>query len=539
MRTLLIIIPIALISMAAGWMTAMSMHHEVALLGKESSPGGGRKVLFYQSPMHPWVKSDKPGQCTVCGMALVPVYEGGKSFDSSASPDLVMLPQGSPNVTGIRSTEIKKQKLLRTLRVAGLIEGDDSKNRILSATAQGRIDRLYVNYEGAEVTEGQPLASLFSRALLAAASEYRLSLRQGGAVLEAARNRLLQYGLTAAQIEAIPSRKEDDIHFELSSPATGTVIKRHVYQGQNVMEGENLFEIADFSTMWFQFVAYEQDLPFIALDQKVVITVPALPGRTFAAAVKFVNPNLDDMTRSARVRVEVDNADRLLRRNLYGHATVALEAPEVLAVPRTAVLWPGRSPRVFVEKQDGVYEHRTLQLGRQGDDAWEVLNGLHEGERVVTSGNMLIDGQAQLNNNFSEPDAEPAAPANEAVKSYLAAVDVLTQALADDNLKAYVAAVKKLPAPPAELPVKAHLALPVQDLAAARKTFLPFSQEVSALAMPLRTQIQHLKVYQCPMTGDLWPGAPSNAKWIQFSAALRNPYWGKDMLECGMEAKGS
>ncbi len=533
MKTLLIILPIALVSVAAGWIAAMSMH-DAALAMKPAA--GERKVLFYQSPMHPWVKSDKPGQCTVCGMALVPVYDGGKSFDTAAA-DIVMLPQGSPNVVGVKTGEVKRQKLVRTLRVAGLIEGDDSKNRVLSAYTQGRIDRLYVNYEGAEVKEGQPLASFFSRPLLAAASEYRLSLKQGGAVLAAASNRLMQFGLTPGQIASIPDRKEDDIHFELSSPVTGTVIKRHVYEGQSVMEGERLFEFAVFSTMWFQFVAYEQDLPFIALDQKVVITVPALPGRTFAATVKFINPNLDDMTRSARVRVEVDNADRLLRRKLYAHATVALEAPEVLAVPRSAVLWPGRSPRVFVEKEGGAYQHRSLQLGRAGDDAWEVLNGLREGERVVTSGNMLIDGQAQLNNNMTPPADEPVMLANEAVKHYLDAVAVLTDALAGDNLKAYLAAVKKLPAAPAELPVKARLGAAASDLLAARKAFLPFSQEVSALALPLRSQMPELKVLHCPMTGDLWPGAPSNARWIQFSAALRNPYWGKDMLDCGAEVK--
>ena len=534
MRTLLIILPVAVLSLVVGWFGALSYRQGAVV----ASPGGGgeRKVLYYQSPMHPWVKSDKPGQCTVCGMALVPVYEGGKSFDDTAS-NIVMLPQGSPNVTGVRTSDVKRAKLTRTLRVAGLIEGDDSRSRVLSATTQGRIDKLFVNYEGAEVKEGQPLASFFSRPLLAAAGEYKLSLRQGGAVLAAARDRLLQYGLTQAQIEAIPNRKDDDMHFELSSPLTGTVIKRHVYEGQSVMEGEQLFEIADFSTMWFQFIAYEQDLPFIALDQRVEITVPALPGRTFSATVKFINPNLDDMTRSARVRVEVTNPDRLLRRKLYAQANVAMEAPEVLAVPRSAVLWPGRIARTYVEKGAGAYECRTLKLGRLGDEAWEVLDGLREGERVVTSGNMLIDGQAQLNNNMSAPADEPVMAMDEALKGYLSAVAVLTDALANDNLEAFKSAVKKLPPAPSALPVKAHLNSAPADLLTARKTFLPFSQEVVAKARSLSAQWPALKVFSCPMTSDLWPGAPNNAKWVQLSAGIRNPYWGKEMLDCGEEVK--
>lgn len=542
MKIILVLLPVAAISLVVGWFAALSLGHSNPM-GQNLGGEGARKILFYQSPMHPWVKSDKAGQCTVCGMALVPVYEGGKSLDQAgASTDIVMLPQGSPNVTGVKTSEVKREKLIRTLRVAGLIEGDDSKNRVLSATAQGRIDRLFVNYEGAEVKEGQPLASFFSRPLLGAASEYRLSLKQGGAVLAAARDRLLQFGLTSAQIAAIPERRDDDIHFELSSPATGTVIKRHVYEGQSVMEGERLFEIADFSTMWFQFIAYEQDLPLVVLGQKVEITVPALPGQTFSAVVKFINPNLDDMTRSARVRVEVDNPERLLRRNLYAQATVALEAPEVITVPRTAVLWPGKSPRAYVEQGTGTYKYCALRLGRAGDEAWEVLEGLREGDRVVTSGNMLIDGQAQLNNNMALPVDAPAMAtpgklATPAMKAYLNAVAAITDALAGDNLKAYAAAVNKLPAAPAELPVKTRLSSGAVDLMAARKAFLPFSQEVAALVLPMVGQVPSLKVYFCPMTEDLWKGAPNNAKWVQLTTDIRNPYWGKEMLDCGAEVK--
>jgi Cu(I)/Ag(I) efflux system membrane fusion protein len=236
--------------------------------------------------------------------------------------------------------------------------------------------------------------------------------------------------------------------------------------------------------------------------------------------------------------VEVDNPDRLLRRNLYAHATVALEAPEVLTIPRTAVLWPGQNPRAYLEKSAGAYQYCALKLGRAGDDSWEVLAGLHEGERVVTSGNMLIDGQAQLNNNMTVPVDAPAAPlASEAAKSYLNAVAVVTEALASDNLPAYLAAVKKLPPAPSELPVKTHLSSGAADLMAARKAFLPFSQEVSALALPFAGKWPELKVFHCPMTDELWAGAPKNAKWVQLAAEVRNPYWGKQMLDCGAEVK--
>jgi membrane fusion protein, copper/silver efflux system len=404
MKSLFTFVIVAALAATGGWYASQ---YFVSHAGSNES-SKERHVQFYQSPMHPWVKSDKPGQCTVCGMNLVPIYEGTKAFNTMES-DLVMLPQGSPNVVGVETQVVKIQPLIRNLHVSGIIEDDDSKHRILSATVEGRIDQLLVNFDGAEVVTGQPLASFFSRTLLAAAGEYKFSFKQGGTVQDAARNRLIQFGLTGQQISKISERREDDQHFELLAPMTGTVVKRYVYAGQYVAEGEKLFELADFATMWFQFIAYEQDLPFLHVGQQVEISTASLPGKTFPAKIKFINPNLDDMTRSARIRVEIDNTDRLVKHKLYAQASVQTEAPQVLALPRTAVLWPGKSPRVYVEKEKGVYQQRPIKLGRAGDDLWEVLDGLEAGERVVTGGNMLVDGQAQLNNNT--PEAGSAYPA--------------------------------------------------------------------------------------------------------------------------------
>ena len=386
-------IAIVLLAATSGWFGSIAFH-----TARETV--GGKKVRFYQSPMHPWVKSDKPGQCTVCGMDLVPIYEGGKNFDHAAS-DIVMLPAGSPNVIGVQTAEVKKQRLARTLRVAGMIGEDESRHGIISAPVEGRIDGLAMSCEGDKVTRRQPLATMFSRTLLSAANDYKLALEQGGAALEQAKRRLEQYGLVWEQINAIPTRQPDDLYFGILAPLTGTIVKSYVSEGQYVKEGEKLFEIADFTKMWFVFSAFEQDLPFIQVGQVVSLQAPSLAGQILKARVSFISPNLDEATRSARVRVVLENPERRIKNNTFAEGVIELEAPEVLTVARTAVLWPGRTPCVYVEKQPGVYEQRSLKLGRKGDDDWEVLDGLKEGERVVTSGNMLIDGQAQLNRNAS------------------------------------------------------------------------------------------------------------------------------------------
>ena len=354
-----------------------------------------RKILLYQSPMHPWVKSDKPGKCTVCGMDLVPVYEGDPTH-AHAAPSLVMLPQGSPNVMGIRTIEAKKQPLQRTLRVSGMIGEDMSRHGVISAPVDGRIDGLSMNHAGQQVTRRQPLATVFSRTLLNAANDYNLALNQNPEAAAAAKRRLEQYGLVWEQIQTIPQRQPDDLYFGILSPLTGVIVKSYVAEGQYVKEGEKMFEIADFTKMWFMFSAAEPDLPFLKVGQMATLSTAHLPGESFMGRIAFINPNLDEMTRASMVRVVLENPERRIKNNTYAEGTVELEAPEVLSIPRTAIVWPGNSPRVYVEKAAGSYQQRRVKLGRSGDHLWEVLEGLADGERVVTSGNMLIDSQAQL-----------------------------------------------------------------------------------------------------------------------------------------------
>ena len=382
---------IAAAAAVCGWYGATAFHRQTGQPAGES-----RRLLYFQSPMHPWVKSDQPGKCTVCGMDLVAIYEGGKNFDKETA-DIVMLPQGSPTVVGVQTSEVKMRPLARTLRVSGMIGEDESRHGVICSPVEGRIDGLAMNHEGQQITRRQPLATMFSRTLLTAATDYKLALEQGGPTLDQARRKLEQCGLVWEQINAIPQRQPDDIYFGILAPLTGVIIKSYVAEGQYVKEGEKLFEIADFTKMWFHFAAYEQDLAFIKVGQVVNIQTPSLPGETFKARVAFISPNLDETTRSARVRVVIENPERRIKNNTFAEGSIEMEAPEVLAAARTAVLWPGDAPRVYVERQAGVYEHRTVKLGRCGDADWEVLDGLKEGERVVTNGNMLIDGQAQLN----------------------------------------------------------------------------------------------------------------------------------------------
>jgi Cu(I)/Ag(I) efflux system membrane fusion protein len=258
-----------------------------------------------------------------------------------------------------------------------------------------------------------------------------------------------------------------------------------------------------------------------------------------------------------------------LYHRLYAEAAVELEVPEALTVARSAVLAPGSQPVVYVDRGNGAYEQRRIKLGRAGDELWEVLDGLREGERVVSSGNMLIDAQAQLNRSAKEappqaapaPQSKPASSAPEkftesqqqALHAFLTLAGAVSEALAADKLADFNREAARLHAAmpplldafdkaPAWQPVigkveaNSHLDQ-AADLAAARKAFLPFSSAVTEFAVRLRRQAEFasVKIYQCPMVNRAVPGAPKVGQWLQLRGPLRNPYFGADMLDCGTE----
>jgi len=569
---------------AGGWWLGRSGHsHAHGEAASSAATNSERRVLYYQSPMHPWIKSEQPGNCTICGMALTAVYQGDQGFDAGAG--IVTLGTNSIQAIHVATATVAEVPLRRTLRFAGTIEDDDSRRRFLSAYVAGRIDRLHVNYQGAEVKEGQPLAQLYSPMLLTAQREYLALKKQTAlgenarALVEAAAQRLRQLGLSEAQIAGLSDLALTNIHTEVLAPIDGTVVKRFVYEGQYVMEGQELFELADFSTMWFQFDAYEQDLPWLALGQEVAVTTPSLPGQSFTGKLAFIDPNVRDLSRSARVRVELPNPlvtvdgreQRLLLHRLFAEATVDLTTEPALLVPRTAVLMPDQRPLVYVDQGGGAYEQRTIKLGRRGDAHWEVLEGLEPGEAVVTQGNLLIDAQAQLNSGAgtahdhgldhgATPEtSEPASPLDEGQRAVLGelltAADRLATALAADELAAFNSATHPLHAllPKVteslanaqgwstlahRLNQSGHLA-EAADIAVARKAFHGFITPVTDLAVQLKRNhpVTIIHVFQCPMTTRSFDGAPAKARWIQLKPEIRNPYYGAAMLDCGAEVK--
>ncbi len=537
-------------------------------LGHTNPPAAsaGRKVLYYQSPMHPWIKSDRPGRCTICGMELAPIYEGETGLD--AGETLVSLSKDSVTVTNIETAPVMRQTLRRTIRVAGRIDDDDTTHRRLSATADGRVEKLFVNYTGAEVEAGQPLATLYSPSLRVLFGEYQLIAQQSPSpqrdrLLASSRDRLFRLGLSAAEIDAATKRDELPVELKIVSPIAGTVVQRSVYEGQYVKEGEVLFEVGDFSKMWFIFDAYERDLPWIRVGAEVEISVPALPGRIFKAPISFIDPNLDPETRSAHVRVVLTNPlsteegkhRHELLHKLYAEGRIVAESAPTLTVPRTAVLWPAGRPLVYVEKAAGTYEPREVQVGGSGDSVWEIAGGLKEGERVVVSGNLLLDGQAQINHPaetmatgplHSMPEEQQAAAMN-----FFTQLAELSEDLASDQSTKFRVIAPKLAEAAQALNaafgeragnLAALARLPdTADLAAQRAAFYPLSEAAADFALELRRTVKGVEtvhIFSCDMAKGNVPTAPrERGHWIQLKSDLHNPWWGTQMPECGAEVR--
>jgi Cu(I)/Ag(I) efflux system membrane fusion protein len=521
---------------------------------KPSATVSARKVKFYQSPMHPWIKSDQPGKCTICGMDLVPVYEGDAGFEAKGG--LVTLTPATASVIGVQTSEVRRGVLTRTLRVTGVVDDDETLHRIISAHVPGRIEKLFVNQVGTTVEAGAPLATLYSPEIQTAQRVYNERMRAGPSGFTAseraeARERLLAMGMMPEEITHLEETGQPSATITVHASYGGTIITRAAYEGQYVETHDKLFELGDFSHLWFIFDAYEADLAWLRVGQQVEVSSPSFSDGVLTAPITFIDPNLTEATRTARVRVVLDNTDRKLLHRVTASGRVQITTADALLVPRSAVLHTQAKPQVYVDKGGGAYEPRTLELGQVGDEAYAVVTGLREGERVVTQGALLLDGQAQLAHSASgdNPTPQPMPEAHAAdidtLKPLVLATADAADALANDDLERYQ---KQLPA--LQTALSAYTAAysdaakgpiaqfteglkPGPDIKAARRSFEVFSTAIADLAKA--AHLHHsgaVKIYQCPMSPVLGTG-----RWLQRSAPLHNPFFGSAMPDCGEEIK--
>ena len=415
-RTPLVLLVIGLTALALGigYWAGVSRPPKAASVATATHQAGKpeRKLLYYRNPMGLPDTSPVPKKDPM-GMDYIPVYAGDEPDDSGVvkiSPDRIQ-------TLGVKTAVAAMKGLGATVRAVGKIDIDERAIHDIAPRFDGWIDHLYVSATGDPVRKGQALFTVYSPEVASAYKELAIAkeLEQTTAASDTeARSQAAR--LSAATIERLRNWKMaggqgDPARVTYNAPVSGIVLEKKAVDGMRFEAGTPLYRIADLSTVWVMADIYEQDIARIKVGQPVRVTIDAFPGKAFDAKVAFVYPTLDTATRTTPIRVALANPGGLLRPGMFAHVDVATGGSQPrLTVPANAVIDDGRRQIVLLDLGEGKFKPREVKLGLRGTDDVEVLDGLKEGERVVTSANFLIDSESNLKSALSRFSGKPEHP---------------------------------------------------------------------------------------------------------------------------------
>jgi len=360
------------------------------------------KKEIWTCAMHPQIRLDHSGKCPICGMDLILLNQnGGEKVDSNA----VYFSKEAMQLANVSTSIVSHQKPVKEVRLYGKIQADERLLQNQVAHVSGRIEKLMVNFTGEPVHKGQLLAMIYSPDLITAqqelleAAKSKLSQPE---IYEASKEKLMQWMLTDRQIAQIENSGRVKMNFEVYSNTSGIVTAKRVATGDHVSEGSVLFEVANLSSVWVLFDAYESDLPFLKVGNTIAFTIQAMPGINYSANILFIDPVIDPVNRVAKVRVEVNNTGGKLKPEMFANGIVRANLNEYrdkLVIPRSAVLWTGKRSIVYVKQPKATevnFKMREIELGPMLGNSYVVESGLNEGEEIVTDGTFSVDAAAQL-----------------------------------------------------------------------------------------------------------------------------------------------
>ena len=378
--------------------------------GDVTSPVGhrdhdhGEDSSVWTCSMHPQIRMEEPGDCPICGMDLIPLQTNG-SGDNSVDPDAIQLSVEAAALANVQTTIVSRQNPVKEVQLYGTIQVDERLSQSQTSHVSGRIERLYVSFTGESVRRGQPIATIYSPELLNAQQELIEAVKMKDlqpALLQAVREKMRLWKLTDEQIARIEQSGEVSPLINVTATTSGVVMAKKVNQGDYVNTGTVLFDVANLSQVWALFDAYESDLPFLKVGDRLEYTLQSLPGKTFSGKISFINPILDPSTRTAKVRVETANPRMELKPEMYANAFIRAPLKQYnneIVVPKSAILWTGKRSIVYVKQPDTetpAFLLREIEVGPSLGDAYVVLSGLNEGDEIVTNGTFTIDASAQL-----------------------------------------------------------------------------------------------------------------------------------------------
>ncbi len=530
--------------------------------------------------MHPQIQQPEPGDCPICGMDLIPV--DGETL--AMQDGQFSLTENAIALANIRTITVGGAEATgRPLLLSGKIKENEEGNAIQASYFEGRIEDLFVNTTGEAVRKGQKLATIYSPELVAAQQELLSAgtLRNTQpALYEAVRNKLKLWKLTESQINAIETSARVQEYFPVYATVTGTVTEKMVREGDYVNQGQPLFKIANLSSVWAVFDAYENQLPALTTGQEILIRSNAYPNEQIKGNIDFIDPLFDTGSRTVEVRAVIQNSNGRLKPGMFVKGQVATkasgEATDQISLPSSAVLWTGERSLVYVKVRpsEPVFEMREVTLGEpSGEDNVQVLQGLQRGEEVVVNGTFTIDAAAQLKGMKSmmnpsggvvatgheghtgmQPEMAPQGKARErarlpsdyqrgiirALEPYFRMKDALVagkHADAAASAKEAASAFKGLSATNlgdgqqemhGQVMEKLSRIGGLTELEEQRNHFIGLNRALVSLTQGLHDLDRVIYVQHCPMANN-----NEGAYWLSTDKEIRNPYYGVAMLSCG------
>jgi len=381
-----------------GW---LFFHTSSKIEDKHTQTAHEVKATIWTCAMHPQIRKDAPGKCPICGMELIPLNQSTVKVDENS----IHLSKEAIALANVLTSVVTKQKPMKEVRLYGKVQADERLLQSQVAHLPGRIEKLMVNFTGERIERGQTLAVIYSSELVTAQQELLESAKtkqSQNEIYEAAKEKLRQWKLIDSQISNIENSGTVKNEFEIVSNTTGIVTSKRVNNGDYISQGAILFEIADLSKVWVMFDAYESDLSLLNTGDIVSFTVQAIPGKNFSGKIIFIDPVIDPITRVSKVRIEIDNQSGKLKPEMFvtGFVNANLsEFKDKMIIPSSAVLWTGKRSIVYVKQPNSdepIFKIREIELGPNLGNSYVVMNGLNEGEEIVTQGTFSVDAAAQL-----------------------------------------------------------------------------------------------------------------------------------------------
>ncbi|HVT61347.1 MAG TPA: efflux RND transporter periplasmic adaptor subunit [Thermoanaerobaculia bacterium] len=388
--------------------------------GAAAAPG---EIAYYTCSMHPSVRQQRPGKCPICAMNLIPVRR------AEAASGVVVLDDGRRQEIGIRTGVVERRPAAERVHAVGRVAFDESRLVDVTLKVQGYVTSLAVSQTGQRVERGQLLFTLYSPELFLAQQEYLAALasqraaRRGAVpdraddLVAAAARKLRLWDLDESEITRLNERGEPAKEIPVRSPASGVVIEKEIVQGASIQPGMKLYRIAGLDRVRVEAQVDQADLPRVRTGERATVRLPALPGRELAGRVTLISPLVDPASRTVQVRIEVVNPARgagggglgdrgagpALLPDMVAEVELAAPGGVLLLVPESAVLFTGPRTLVFVDEGGGRFRAREVRLGAKSGNAYTVLSGLIEGDRVVTSGQFLLDAEVRLEQPVAGP----------------------------------------------------------------------------------------------------------------------------------------